>query len=781
MPLSFAGHAAAQLTPRLRALVERWLDANAPEPFVFPEYQVGAAAYLPFPSQPNPEKPKLDTLCWPSGASRWATFSGLWGGDAAIAIQELCGLDAPTPQQLYLESDSTVGPITADMHLIAVRPVYALGAQGENLFMLTLVCPRYFWWQAVQSYTFNPGDSWTTLLTNLATAASGLTPTVPTVPAAYGLPAPTRWTVSGAPLPPLIDAAAATVGLRFLYSPDGTCQFQTADDAATNDAARWTQNRADVVQGGRMIVDDVIGNVPANVAVSFWGDTPDVALKGLSSLALPAYGSATGVSSKYGWVRADRYVGQTSPTRTDYTNQAAADYYGWQLTLTEAVFRGIRNVAVTGLDDRVEWEYCPAIPCESGDDGGDVLSQRLPDVRVCTRVVPFPWGDRNVYGDRTPAGYTYPVRITAGPSGGGYKAVTRTRATGVTADGPQVGFGADLYNVFPTTGTPAVGDYGTAVPDPLRPATWLFTPAPSSTTGASACAGAIGWDATDCLLMSVTGAQDACADIDTTQQISLAWDGGGSEWLSATNFVFDGGSGPVTFKFINGVPTATIDGVYGFYLGCSGSGLLFAFDSTLCTGTHVSCGNNYFTVLFTCACCPDPAWSGPGWYCVAGACVYIPLPPPCDGVYDITGGPYIDEAACTLACGGGGGSVSVPCCPGVMLPATLTVTISGSYSGGAITGSITITWDGTWWTGTGTDSCSGTPALRIRCVLSPGGDPGNPADYFWDGEQGGSYVTLTGLNPTVSCGPPFAATIAANINNSACGDLDALVSYTIGP
>lgn len=653
--LKFAGYPAAQLTPRLRSILERWLDQDAPDLWTFPEYQASPAAYLPFPSQPNAEKPKLNTLIWPSGASRWGVFHGIWDGDSAAAIQAACGTDSPVTQTLHLESDDSTAPLTPSMGLLAVRPLYALGAVAENLNLLTLVDARYYWWLAQQEYTFTPGDSWTTLLTNLVTSASALPPTVPTIPGAYGSPAPLRWTNPGCPLPPLIDAAASTVGLRFLYNLDGTCEFQTAADAATADLARWNQNRANLVQGGFMRATDVAGNVPLAVAVGFWGDTPDITTTTLASLSLPDYGMIVGVAGTYAWIAGDRYAGQTSPTAASYATQAATDYYGWALALTDATFRGICNTAVTGFDDRIEWEYCPAIPCEAGDDGGDVLNQRLPDVRVCTRIVPFPFTDRNVYGTRAPAGYTYPVRLTA-VSGGVYKAVTRTTATGSVADGPKVGFGADSYLVYPATGTPSVGDYGTAVPDPLVPGKWLFVPASASPPPppAPGCGAAAGWQTTDCIRVTPSNPSGACSEIDTAQRPILTYSSG--TWVGTV--ATDAGDEDAQYWLEGGTAHFSIGDVEALWLGCSGSGLLFSYYGPVsCTITPTTpCGDNTVTFLLECVCCPDPDWTTAGWYCVVNPaappaiiCVEI-LTQPCVGDYEILSGPHASEGDCEGLC-----------------------------------------------------------------------------------------------------------------------------------
>lgn len=400
--LSYAGIPLTQLSPFLREKCERWWAENAPDLWSFPGYQTSGLYHLPVPPEPVSEKARLNTLIWPTGASRWGVFHAVCDYASTAQIQAIVGQVAPSRANLIIKDDTAGTGLEVGMHLLAIRPLFSAGEDNnKRLLWLTFVDPRYFWWQRDLEFTITDGSSWSTLLTNLVSAATGLTPTIPSIPVGYGTPNYSRWNQQGCPLPLLIDAAAATVGLRFLYKLDGTCEFQTASAAATADASRWSANSAECSLGGRMVATDLAGNTPEYVSVGAWPQTPTDTLEitdvTLASLALPEYGAITGVTNAKAWIMGDRYSGQSSPTASAYATQAATDYYRWALTRTEATFRSIRPLNPNGFDDRVEWEYAPPLPPENlGRERENIPTLR--NKRLLTRIVPTAFGDRNIYG-----------------------------------------------------------------------------------------------------------------------------------------------------------------------------------------------------------------------------------------------------------------------------------------------------------------------------------------------------------------------------------------------
>lgn len=435
MPMTYAGFPLTLMTEFLFPRFQRWWEENAPDLWSYPGYALEGMHHLPVPDRPKtPTKARLNTLYWPTGASRWGIFHGLVDNATLTAIQALTGGvtgTPPTPQVLFLQGATGETPVNASMYLLNVRPIFVNGFQ--NLLWITLVDKRYYYWLKRPTYTFVDGDSWEDLILALSSAAGSPTPTISTIPAAYGTPTFERWNLIGKPLPILMDAAARQVGLRYIISLDGTtADFVNYTTAQANAVLQYelcqvTAPSPRIVLGGRNgpitpplapgSVQSLIGNVPANVTVQFWGDTKAdyVAVNvSLASLALSEYSGLSGVSGAYGVWMADQKEDVVSPTQSAYATQAATDYYLWLLSLNDFTVTSIFPFESGGLEDRIEWEYCSIRESVSPGAMGaarigvGIREARETDVgltapiRVLTRIVPFDWHDNAIYGGGLP-------------------------------------------------------------------------------------------------------------------------------------------------------------------------------------------------------------------------------------------------------------------------------------------------------------------------------------------------------------------------------------------
>ena len=398
-----------------------------------------------------------------------------------------------TSAELYM--DGPDGAITPQMFLIDSRPVFVQGA-STDLRLLVLVDDRYFWWgRTARPYS----TTWTTLLRDLCRFASGITPTVPAIPAGYGTTPSARWAPydrTGVPLPLLIDAAAAQLGFRFLFQTDLTCEYVAARYAATADLSRYNANKKVISLGGYSAVDDLIGNIPESVAVAFWGDVATVQEKRLPALSLPAYGARNGVPSTTAWLTADPSADAGVGTRDAWATQAATDFYNWALARSDYTLAAVRPVRLTGFEDRIEWEFSPGVAnltrIETGRDAAVVeegvnplVDEELSWKRTLTRIVPANLHDRNLYGTRPPPGYSYVVKLVEQQADSAAicdlpwaAKIQTTDSFGCTTDGPWLGwYPTQRYVLNQVPGaTAAPGDYVTATPDPLVPYRWIFTP-----------------------------------------------------------------------------------------------------------------------------------------------------------------------------------------------------------------------------------------------------------------------------------------------------------------
>lgn len=260
-------------------------------------------------------------------------------------------------------------------------------------------------------------------------------------------------------------------------------------------------------------------------------------------------------------------------------------------------------------------------------------------------------------------------------------------------DGDTAAFDTGLADSFAATGTSAAtgapayeinGRTGVAVGTrvllyPAGDLTFYVFASPVTGTGAAASgADSCGWTAgattATCLRMTVVSVQGACSGVSTSQSIEMTWDVTDSRYessASAFTGTGSGGTGQVTLDVSGAAPVATIDGVTGKYMGCSGDGgLVFAFGgSVLCGGTSAVCAD-FFTVRFDCECCSIAGWDGEGWYCTEDGVLNLTDADRCDTAIVIVSGVYADEATAEAACATYPLAPSVGSCPdpGNMVP-----------------------------------------------------------------------------------------------------------------
>lgn len=357
--------------------------------------------HLPLPAMPAlGGRPRVGVLHWPTGASRWATCHLLATGPQLASLRTLCGGVTgfvPTPRVLKFE-DGKNPPVETSMWLQAVRPISQRG-DGKELYLLTLVDERYWWWQYGSAFSSGaPGyaTSWAGgagLITGLfAQIPYTGTLAVDAVPAGYGTPYTPRWDVLYKPIPPIIDAACQTVGLRVVRSLDGNVRCQSYATAAAADEANWNLYRYEVMTGGRLAAGDICRGLPAEVVVVYPDPySPDTTSVALSSLGLAEFAGLTGAGWQ-GQVVADLPASADPAGRAAYATQAATDYYRWSLSVTDCTLRGLVARPVTGLDDCQEWVHTPDL--------------------VCTRVIRPPFADRTIYGGRPHPRFDFPFRIS---------------------------------------------------------------------------------------------------------------------------------------------------------------------------------------------------------------------------------------------------------------------------------------------------------------------------------------------------------------------------------
>lgn len=185
----------------------------------------------------GPTRPKLNTLYWPTGASRWAC--GLFLANTTEKNKMLAAVGTTNERKtLYIGDDfdqnsSTAGAgIAVQMHMLPPRPIVhralversadstsPVESGAEGLWLIPLVDGRYYWQWKDTGDLDAEGDTWTELFDKLETAL-GITLTTDTIASTYLCPNiySLRRKYDNAAL--LLDALAHSVGMRLVFAWD---------------------------------------------------------------------------------------------------------------------------------------------------------------------------------------------------------------------------------------------------------------------------------------------------------------------------------------------------------------------------------------------------------------------------------------------------------------------------------------------------------------------------------------------------------------------------------
>lgn len=342
---------------------------------------------------------KLGRLYWPRNASQYAIGRFL----ATEPELDLIRRKAYQPDSrgvvpLDLVIDDGTNSITTELYMLPPRPIFQWDGDpatrsGEvdtstNLYLLTLVDERYWWWRKSAAITVSSGQSWETLYTAIG-AALGITITVDTIPEAYMSPSQDL-TSKYDFLPTLLDAVAYSVGQRICRTLDGDVLAQNAEDGRLAAQSLWETLASDTMAGGDFRFDrvsphqDLPALVPDRVRVTFpkhettdevgpcaadrcatEAYAVDQTLAGLNSTQWPWYngvmvksGTKTFHSTAVAWYSGSTL--QNSAELSALTVQLATDWYGWQKFGDQArVIAGIVEWTGEATNDYVEWETFP--------------------------------------------------------------------------------------------------------------------------------------------------------------------------------------------------------------------------------------------------------------------------------------------------------------------------------------------------------------------------------------------------------------------------------------
>lgn len=151
MPVTYAGEKLNVASPQAAAWVEHNISAADVYEFRFPLWSPlawpGPVVRFRHPDR-TPMRPlKVGHLWWPTGAARWASSHWLVTDLQLAAIRATVYPedDQYLPADLVLDDGRDT--ITAEMWMLPPRPLaQVVGTARQQMFLLSLVDERYFWW-----------------------------------------------------------------------------------------------------------------------------------------------------------------------------------------------------------------------------------------------------------------------------------------------------------------------------------------------------------------------------------------------------------------------------------------------------------------------------------------------------------------------------------------------------------------------------------------------------------------------------------------------------------
>lgn len=373
--LTYGGLPLVEPTPELAAMVGQTVPTT--DIFEFPGHSTPWRweGQAPLPSV------EVGRLWWPRGASRFAVGHFLADDRTLGQLRNLSYSGAGTirPLELLMRDESGT-EVRTNLYLLPPRPLFTnkrSSISESDLWLLTLVDQRYFWWEASSAITVTEGTTtWAQLISSIGTAL-GVTITTDTIPSAYLKPSASLASQYG-DLPPLLDSVLAQVGMRLVRRLDGTLWAQTPRTAKTIQDTQFNVYLARKWGGGRFAYSpgegqhDIPSLAPTQLTAIFPRTDSGVpsssvytVTKTLTSLALSEYSGQAGHSGtqKIHLTTAANYTGGGTPANATelgtLATQLATDHYLWLLARLDVQFDGMVPWYTEGMSDQVVWRYRP--------------------------------------------------------------------------------------------------------------------------------------------------------------------------------------------------------------------------------------------------------------------------------------------------------------------------------------------------------------------------------------------------------------------------------------
>lgn len=229
---------------------------------------VAAGLMIRRPKLPSKE---LGRFVWPADASRWATAQYLIHAEDVYKLEKELQASYSSKPLVMSDRPDDSPVLQTEMYMLSAWPVQEIVPNGpENLYILTLVDERYFWYNKTgpENLVVEGITSWAGLLSALATKL-GTNIQIGQINPAYLFPAE-GFNVSGASLAQLLDVAALSIGHRIIRLLNGTLVSQPYAIGKTNLDNWITHPELHKRAGGKVRTEELsYGNTPSIIEFVF--------------------------------------------------------------------------------------------------------------------------------------------------------------------------------------------------------------------------------------------------------------------------------------------------------------------------------------------------------------------------------------------------------------------------------------------------------------------------------------------------------------------------------
>lgn len=270
-------------TKQVVEFLSKYIDPNLATPWEYRSWPGFGMAGVTIPTGFSiPSDIRINRFVWPLGASRWAYMFCLCDAESLNSIANYAFGSDGTKQievNLVLDSPDSFGKterVITEMYMLPPKPLSSVVPKimpsgvndivnTNNLYLLTLVDERYFWWFANVGdlstiVDIDSGVSWSTLIsniTNIITTRFGTGFTNSTILATY-LNASHAFILPYEDFPLILDAIAYNIGMRVVRKFDGSVKLQSFADADTAISNNFRDNPGrSIIAGGESLIDRV--------------------------------------------------------------------------------------------------------------------------------------------------------------------------------------------------------------------------------------------------------------------------------------------------------------------------------------------------------------------------------------------------------------------------------------------------------------------------------------------------------------------------------------------